>query len=325
MTGLSFVRWLGLVGWLVAPPVTGAPRTVYETGFEPPEFLAGYALDGQGDWLIPWVAWPPSEIHTSWVAEEYFEGRGQQAVIGFYPPDGPVSSVSVYRPLFIDPAGTDRPLVIFTVTMAILDDNEPHPSAFRWVVYNREDPARRLFSLDFDAGTSEISYLLQDDPVAWPTGRSFWHGHLYDLAVFMNFASNVWSATLNGELVVNAQPMAQDQRRLDLGDIDAAWVRFDDQTPFGDSYMVFDDFKVSTDVGYPLPCRLDPVEVLADGSFLVRLLGEPGRAYAVDASSDLVEWTALSTNTPGATASVVLDPGATSAPNRFYRARAVWP
>jgi hypothetical protein len=322
---MSAARLLGLVGVLFAPAVGAAPLVVYETGFEPPEFLAGYALNGQGDWWLPWVAWPTNEIHTSWVADEYFEGRGQQAVLGYYAPDGSVNSVSVYRPLFIDPAGTGRPLVIFTVSMAIFDDNEPDLSSFRWVVYNAEDPARRLFSLDFDVGTSDISYLLQDDPAGHPTGRSFLLGHLYDLAMFMNFASNVWSATLNGELIVNAQPLAQDQRRLDLGDIDAAWVRFDDGTPFGDSFLAFDDFKVSTDVGHPLPSRLEPLQVLEDGSFLVKLLGEPGRAYAVDASSDLAEWTALSTNTPGASASVVLDPGAVAAPLRFYRARAIWP
>lgn len=178
---MSAARLLGLVGALLVPAAGAAPWVVYETGFEPPEFLAGYALDGQGDWWLPWVAWPTDEIHTSWVADEY------------------------------------------------------------------------------------------------------------------------------------------------LGDIDAAWVRFDDPTLFGDSCLVFDDFKVSTDVGYPLPSRLEPVQVLEDGSFLVELLGEPGRACAVDASSDLAEWTALSTNTPGASASVVLDPGAVASPLRFYRARAIWP
>jgi len=127
------------------------------------------------------------------------------------------------------------------------------------------------------------------------------------------------------ELIVNAQPLAQDQRRLDLGDIDAAWVQLDEQTPYGDSYLVFDDFQVSIDVGYPLPCRLVPVQSLADGSFLVRLLGEPGRAYAVDASDDLVTWTAISTNTPGSESSTVVDPTATTAAHRFYRGRAVWP
>jgi hypothetical protein len=302
-----------------------APWVIYETGFEPPEFIAGFTLDNQGDWLVPWWASPVDEALTSQVDEGYFEGLGQQALIGFVAPTGQVESVSVYRPLFVDPVGRGTPLVAFSVTMAILDDTAMDPNSFRWVVYNRDDQDNRLFALDFDMATTSIAYLLDDDPQAIDTGYSFQPEGFYELQLLMNFADNVWSATLNGELIVNAAPMTQTERTLELGDIDAAWVLGPDSSDFGDSYMVFDNFKVVADVEVPLPCQVMPVGHLEDGSFLVELMGEPGRTYALEASSGLEQWTPIATNTPGSGVFVVRDLEVAGWPWQFYRGRAVWP
>jgi len=54
------------------------------------------------------------------------------------------------------------------------------------------------------------------------------------------------------------------------------------------------------------------------------LAGEPGRRYALEASSDLVQWTALATNTPGDGVFVVHDWEVAGWPQQFYRGRAVW-
>lgn len=302
-----------------------APWTIYETGFEPPEFVAGNALDGQGDWLVPWWAIPEDEWATSRIDAGYFDGLGQQALIGLSAPTAQLDSVSAYRRLFVDPVGRGTPLVVFTVTMAILDDTAPDHDSFRWVVYNRDLIQERLFSLDFDLETTDITYLLEDNSQAVATGYAFLPEHLYQLAIIMNFADNHWSATLNNALIVNTAPLTTSGRTLDLGDIDAAWVLGPSSTGFGDAYMVFDEFRVVADVAAPLPCQLTPLGHLADGSFLIELSGEPGRTYAVDASSDLLVWTAVATNAPGDGSFVLLDKEVAGWPQQFYRGRPVWP
>jgi len=53
----------------------------------------------------------------------------------------------------------------------------------------------------------------------------------------------------------------------------------------------------------------------------VLLLGEPGKTYITDASIDLQTWNPAATNHLTGTTDVVLDPGQSGAPRRFYRAR----
>ncbi len=310
--------------WLTNPSLS-APWVIYETGFEPPEFELGYTLDGQGDWLVPWWATPADEALTSQIDTGYFEGMGQQALIGWSAPTGMVESVSAYRPLFVDPAGRGLPLVVFSVTMAIFDDTEPDPNSFRWVVYNREESNNRLFALDFDLASNQIAYLIDDDPQAIETGYGFFPESLYELVITMNMASNVWSAQLNSQLVVNAAPMTLSGRTLDLGDIDAAWVLGPGSDDFGDSYMAFDNFKVVADASSPLPCRVIPRGHWIDGSFLIEIEGEPGRTYALEASSDLEQWFTLAVNTPEDGRFVVLDTEVAGWAWQYYRARTVWP
>jgi hypothetical protein len=314
--------------WVAALALAGvggaaAPWVIYETDFEPPLFTSGFTLDGQDNWL----AAPFEEAHTSAIRHADWYDQGQFAVIGEVPPDSPTAgSVSVYRPLEVDPVARGTPMVGFSVTMSVLDSTDNRYNCFRWVVYNRK--AERLFALDFDNFTLEISYLLDDDEF-YPTGWTFEPDGLYQLVVTMNFAANRWSAELRSDfasvLLVNAAPLTTRQRTLDLGDIDAAWVLRDQGDEFGNNFLLFDNFKVVADTAVPLASRVEPVQFLGDGSFLLQLFGEPGRAYAIDVSSDLLQWTALTTNTPTDGRFVFLDAEAADYPVSFYRGRAVWP
>jgi subtilisin-like proprotein convertase family protein len=57
-----------------------------------------------------------------------------------------------------------------------------------------------------------------------------------------------------------------------------------------------------------------------DGSFELTMLGLPHMTHVIEASSDLRNWTPISTNTPLSSTTLFVDPYAASSPSRFYRA-----
>ncbi|HWY78348.1 MAG TPA: chitobiase/beta-hexosaminidase C-terminal domain-containing protein, partial [Verrucomicrobiae bacterium] len=57
----------------------------------------------------------------------------------------------------------------------------------------------------------------------------------------------------------------------------------------------------------------------SNGQFQLGLSGVPGNKYVLQASTNLVNWTALSTNTASTNLLNLSDPGATNFPRRFYR------
>jgi hypothetical protein len=58
----------------------------------------------------------------------------------------------------------------------------------------------------------------------------------------------------------------------------------------------------------------------ANGSFQLQLTTIAGRSYVVQASTDLVNWVALTTNLAPSNITIFIDPSATNFPRRFYRA-----
>jgi hypothetical protein len=103
---------------------------------------------------------------------------------------------------------------------------------------------------------------------------------------------------------------------MNLGDIDGAWAIYDQNAP-GDNYMVFDDYRVSASVPAPQLTLLG----ITNGSPNLRVTGFADNHFAVEASADIMTWSALQTNvTTGGTFSYV-DESAAGLPLRFYRAR----
>ena len=67
------------------------------------------------------------------------------------------------------------------------------------------------------------------------------------------------------------------------------------------------------------PFTLTPVS-LAAGNFTLQLNGTVGPAYIVQASTNLTDWTNLTTNTPSLMPLTVIDTNAGGVNHRFYRA-----
>jgi hypothetical protein len=202
--------------------------------------------------------------------------------------------------------------------MAIIDSSEERFDDFRWSVYNIAGD--RLLSLAFNNENLAISYGLDDEAGLIWTGHLFTNEVVMDLAMTLDFAENQWSATVGGTMVTTNLPITTSGSPLTLGDIDAVWVHLPEGG--GDNWMVFDNYLVTAE---PVGTPPEPPELaslgLGDGSFLLRVTGEAGRDYAIDASTNLTDWLPLRTNTANGGTFDFVDTGAGEIPNRFYRAR----
>lgn len=292
-----------------------APTTVYYTGFEAAEgYDSNLDLAGQQGWV-------GFGSGGNGLVSGFFGGYGQQAYIGYSPPAGADNSLSVWRPVHFAPVPAGKPVVHFTVLMAIIDSTaaRPYYDDFRWSVYN--SGGDRLFSVDFDNDSFGIHYVL-DNGAFVSTGRTFTNSLIYELSVRMDFARNEWSATLSGQPLVAAAPITTTGLALNLGDIDAVWsVRSPGLA--GDNYMVFDEYRITADVA-GTPPEIEALGRMPDGQFLLRLRGSAGVQYALEATTDLVQWTPIRTNTTPTDGVIdYIDTTAPGAPKRFYRARVV--
>jgi hypothetical protein len=289
-----------LAAWtLLLTQSLAAAAVVYGTSFE----RAGgydpvYTLDGQQGWLGDGTG--GNGVNSNlFLLPEY----GQQAYVGFYEPlvlGEP--SLTVWRPLSLASVAVDAALVRLSVWMMIIDSSEYLSyDRFQWSVfatngsgtYGLSTNGTRLFTIDFNNWDRTINYELQDSSQFTPSQWSFENDAFYHLQVLMDFARNRWSASLTDTVVVTNQPISTSPGPVSLGAIAAVWV-YRDTNYAGDNFMAFDDYEVTQD-GSELP-RLSQGE-RSGNSFSLRLEGQPGRRYAIEATTDFDTWTPLRTNT----------------------------
>lgn len=289
---------------LSTSPVFAAMPVVYLTAFERTQgYDTNLDLVGQNGWL-------GAGSGGNGVVPGFFPGHGQQAYIGFAPPNPGYDSLFVYRPL-----NRNLSQAQFSVNMAVIDSSNNQYDDFYWSVFNQQGD--QLFTIDFDNYALRVNYALQTSTNWIATSLTFTNGVMYPLTVNLNFVANRWSATFRGALVATNQPITTRGSPLNLGDIDAAWVVYDTSAP-GDNFMVFDDYVVTGVVPSP---RLQLLNWVGQVPTL-RLSGQTNTAFAVDGSTNLVNWAALRTNVvPASGYFDYVDNGAAGLRRRFYRAR----
>lgn len=310
------IAWGGwLFGALIA--VGAESRLVYYTGFEQAEgYNACCELRGQQGWIAEGSG-------GNGFVEDFFEGYGQQAFVGFTAPAPKDRSLSVWRPLHKPAPQAGESIVKFTVLMQVKD---PWPGNgkyddFYWSAYNSD--GKRLFSVDFDNWNGEILYDLDDVPGYQPTGFTFSNDAVYWLDVFMNFRRNTWMATLNGVVIVDSQPITtKTDVRLDLSDMDAVWSLRTQGSP-GENYLLFDEYTVTVEPGETIPPSLELVGVRPDGQFELIVHGERGLEYALEVTEDFATWELLATRRLDDGFWLYLDNTAPNYAHSFYRVREV--
>jgi len=297
---------------LIGRPCLSATIPVFQTGFETEEgYNADFDLEGQQGWL------GTSDYHESdnGLISDYFPGLGQHAYIGFSGEGIGEDAVYVWHPLEIIPP--QFPIAHFSVTMLIEDSLEvTKRDYFDWTVFNPNE--EQLFTLEFDNNDLGIYYALENGTNFIWTGAVFERSTAYNLTIDMDFSRNRWSAALDGNPIVNEKVITQFGSTLELADVDAVWIYRDPNAP-GDNFMVFDNYSITaSSIDRPYLTNLTQ---LANGTALFRVVGEVGRRYAVEVTTDFSEWSILSTNTADNGFFDYVDETAVDYPTSFYRAR----
>jgi hypothetical protein len=288
------------------------PTNIYLTHFESAEgYDASLDLAGQNGWI-------KFGSGGNGVVDGFFRGQGQQAYVGFAPPTPGDTSLFVWRPINFSPIASNLALVKFTALMSIQDSTNTNFDFFDWSVFNIS--GARLFTIDFDNYSTNVSYALDGTNTFVGTGVTFTPGATNTLTIVMNFASNRWSATLNSAVIATNQPMTTTGLPLTLGDVDAVWELFNTNSP-GNNFMLFDNYTITAEALSPPPPSLSFVSLNSNGQALVRLNGLNGNRFAIEASTNLVNWAALTTNLVTTNSFNYLDTGASTFPRRFYRGR----
>ena len=302
---------LALVG---AYPAEAVVTNIFSTQFES---LEGYStasnLVGQGFWL-------GSGSGGNGIVNEFIVGEGQQAYVGFDPPDPADDQLVVWRPITLSPVPTNMTVIQFSVLVCVVDSttNSPYYDDFYFSVYNTQ--AHRLFTLDFDNNDLSINYLLDGATNFVATGKHYANDDVYTLDVRMDLAANLWSATLEGVLLATNQPITTTSAALDLGDIAAGWLVYDPAHP-GDNFLLFDNYQVTAEVLLPPPPQLQILGRTTDGQVLLRVLGQSNTRFSIDATTNFTQWTALKTNLVTDGSFDHVDSSAAGQTHRFYRAR----
>lgn len=294
---------------------TAKPVDIYSTQFEVAQgFKPELDLAGQDGW---------TKIGSggNGLVTNFFAGQGQQAYIGFTPPAAGDTNLFLYRPVNFSPVAAGLPLVRFSTLLTMIDSNNDEYDFFQWSVYNQDGD--RLLTVDFDVFATNVSYALDGNNPFVNTGVKFGFGTPYTLTITMNFASNRWSATLNSALLATNQPLTTTGRPLTLGDVDAVWDLYDPARP-GSNYMVFDNYSITAGAfspALPPPPRLEVLGRTGNGLTGLRLTGQSGNKFAIEATTNFTHWTALKTNLLLDGSFDYLDTTAPTLSRRLYRAR----
>ncbi|MGC3961593.1 MAG: hypothetical protein QM813_27820 [Verrucomicrobiota bacterium] len=317
----AFVSVL-LVGATLMLPGWAATTNLYSTQFENAEgFSASFDLAGQQGWNLE------GSGGNGLIANGL---EGQSAYIGFAPPNPADDSLILYRPINFNPSTGNYPIVKFSVLVNLQDSTNGRYDIFRWSVFNQN--LDRLFLIDFDNDYLDVSYRLDGTNRTVFTSLLLTNKSNYQLDVTMNFAANRWSATLNNKPIATNQFITTINAPLNLGDIDAVWLvnqitytnglgqAITTNAP-GNNYMIFDNYRITAETIPISPARVNFLGRTGEGWSLLRVSGTDGLRWAVDATTNLTQWTALKTNLISGGSFDLVDTTAAGQPRRFYRAR----
>jgi hypothetical protein len=299
---------------LPTAPARAVTTNLYFTQFEP---ASGYNINLN---LVGQAGWRGDGSGGNGLVTNFISGQGQQAYVGFTAPNSGDDTLFIWQPFNFNPGAAGYPIVKFSTQLQIWDSTNGEYDYFQWRAYNSQ--TNRLFTLDFDNYFTNINYRLDGTNAYVDTGVTFNRGTTYTLGVTMNFAANRWSATLNNTIITTNQPITTTNALLTLGEMDAVWLLYNPGAP-GNNYMVFDNYRITAETIPVVPAQLQFLGRTPQGWPRLRVAGEVGSRWAVEATTNFVNWAALQTNLITEGYFDLTNQNAAGLPRRFYRARLV--
>ena len=307
---------IALFYFRAAPSVSAAE--IYATEFE--EFVSGPDMwaDTNG-WLGN-----SKGVGVHGIDIGMISGLGNTGFLGGSQPLSP--TVTLLRPVDINPTNTGVPFVSFEVLMGIEDSINNRRDDFIYTFYNIG--GEELAAIRFSNQESSYGIWRRDGNVQYDTGVDFLHGELHILYAEIDFASNKWSADLDGIPLFTNAGFNASGKTLSLGSVAVQWdLTSNVVTEYGDNWMLVADFSVRTVPQGATPFFIAEIrQPTSLEEIQISWLGEPGFDYHVEYSDDLAHWTNDFPNStiPALTVTTNLSytaPIEAGKPRRYYRIR----
>ena len=223
-----------IAAWLTFFACALAQATeIYFTDFE--EFPVGPdQLAGTDGWLGNNIG---QGIHG--IDENIVVGLGNTAFLGSAQPSSPFTTV--FRQIDHDPVAHSTPTVEFESFIGIQDSTNGRRDRFFIAFYNIA--GNFLAALEFNNTEEEFGVWRLDGSNRTYTGDIFFRNVVMFLNVRIDYARNVWSASLDDVQVFQNQTFNLSGQTLDLGAVAAEWLLSSSSTVmWGTS-------------GYPIACE----------------------------------------------------------------------
>ncbi|CAN5314260.1 hypothetical protein BH23VER1_BH23VER1_02370 [soil metagenome] len=252
----------------------------FQTGFDTLVGTDGWQGNAQG-----------MQIHG--VADVSNAFLGQSAFIGPNLPtaDSGLTFVYAERPVGYDPVANGTPVVVVSIILGISDPNSPDIRRDNFFVTFLNSLGEVLGRVNFDnSDTSFGIYRVQGNTATF-TGFDFVRNELHELSCQIDFATNTWTATLDGFPLFAHAPFADPGvTTLDLGTLAFDWQITHQEgsiDPSGKNWLLFDD--LITAVPTP-PFQLVPTPHSPCIPPTIQFFAEPGHSYQILHSEHLTTW-----------------------------------
>lgn len=305
-----------LITALLCGAAAGASYTNLITiDFEPSEgYTNGRSLSGQSHWFL-------NDINGSGIVS-YLPGLGQQAFLGINPLTPPNTYLEAAFPLVFTP--TNYSYLTFSAVLYITASTQGGADDFFWLFLSPDDVD--LLDVDFLNAGNLVAYETNNGNNIM-VGGTFANESLYRLEIDMDFVRNAWTASLGADPITpSPQPIGIPGHPVALSGIVGYWLYQDADSP-GNNAMYFDHVRVVAGTEPPtLPApQLKLVSKRESSGVSVSVTTEPGLNYVLETSSNLVQWTASSTNYATNLLWAIDDSIPPGRRCRFYRAYAIAP
>tara|TARA_B100001093_G_scaffold417767_1_gene408818 strand:- start:915 stop:1907 length:993 start_codon:yes stop_codon:yes gene_type:complete len=255
---------------------------------------------------------------------------GNTATLGFNRPNRSLTTVA--KTINYDPATGSSPITAFALLFGIEDSTEftnYRRDDFFVTFYNSNGAALasiRISNTDTDYGF----WYRNGSPQAQAyeetdTGLDFVQGELQELTGMIDFASNRWSAEIDGIPLFTDTVFNGTNRALSFGFIAIEWqIAQGGTSNYGDNFILVSDLRIETVEDDPPPVEIDSVTRDPAGNIQISWMPTAGYSYKVEYSDDLFTWlTDLPDSDfpspPGSDALLFIDVGLPQTGSRYYR------